>query len=578
MLGLLSRKGRHGALAIVVATALMGLGISAAVAAEPSAEGDASALTATGALVGEGGLDLNSDECRAQIPGGNPAGAGLCDRGINTNENVDGFDQEAKAGPNGSNCAALAAEDGLDMYGNENPVPQYVHPGASDMSCAIAGVTGFNVVGLDTISTEDLVTNGLAGINTGTLLDQIVGPVGTALDTLLQNNAGLLTSIDTAIKGITVPLDESLPVSLQVGTTGAACAATPSGARGNSRIESLALNVNLGGQTEVNVPFTGPNDLDTPPNTPLVGGSLVPLANAIFDGLDDTLGTSLDGALSGLALLTNSIRDAIVNQVLVQLQDSLLSQLDDALSPLVQGVVNKQVDGHNSNNKVTYTSNSTREIEVAALDVRLLQGGGEQAQQTLQLARVHCGPDSLGNGGGPGLQVLKTAKSKGNGKVEYTIRVHNPLNSAVDDVLVKDFYPSGAKDVTVTSKSQGSFNVNTGVWSVGTLPSNATATLKIEAKVSKSANNVACVVSDPGASKPDHVQPNDTFADDTDGCDDSKTHKKHHKHHKKHKGHHKHPKSVNSGANSGDLGAMAVAGLLAVAALGGTAGRRRFLA
>lgn len=579
MLKNITRRGAWlGAAALIVMTA------GPATAADPQAEADASALTATGALVGEGGLDLNSDECRAEIPGGNPAGAGVCGHGINTVENVDAFAQEAKAGPDGTNCQAFGGSSADDMYGNENPTPQFVHPSANDMSCAVASATPVHVTGLDTISTADLVTNGLSGIQTGTVLDSIVGPVGTARDLLLQNNAGLLTQIDNAVKGITVPLNQNLPVQLVIDDVASVCAATTSAARGNSRVGSVALNVNLGGQTSVDVPFTGPNDLDTPPNTPLVGGSLVPLANAIFDGLDDTLGNSLNGALDPIVLLTDQIQAAIVNQVLVTLQNSLLSQLDDALSPLVQGVVNKQVDGHNSNTEVTYTSNATREIEVAALDLRLLQGGGEQVAQVLQLGRVHCGPNSAGdgNGGGPGLQVLKTEKVKGKSKVEWTIQVHNPLGEAVDDVLVKDFYPKAVKgDVEVTEgPSQGTFNVDTGIWDVGTLQPNATATLKIEAKVSKSKlddgiNNVACVVDDPNAAKPDKVQSNKTFEDDTDGCDDSKSKKKKKKNGN---GHDDTPKTIDSGMNDGgNLGALAIAGLVAASTLAGTASRQRLL-
>ena len=158
--------------------ALIGMSMTAAAASEPSAEADASALTATGALVGDGGLDLNTGECKAEIPGGNPDGAangGPCGEGLDTQENIDAVSQEAKAGANNTGCAAFAAGDNNDMYGTQNPEPQYVHPKAADQACATASAGPIDLTGLASISVQDIITNGLDGINTGTVVDQIAG-------------------------------------------------------------------------------------------------------------------------------------------------------------------------------------------------------------------------------------------------------------------------------------------------------------------------------------------------------------------------------------------------------------------
>jgi hypothetical protein len=584
MLGLHTAKRRTGALAIATAGALIGLGMGPAFAADPPAEADASALTATGALVGEGGLDLNSDECVAKTPGGDVNGAGLCGEGLDTNANVDAFSQEAKATQ--ALCAAFAAGDPNDMYGTENPMPQYVHPASDDSSCATAGVAPIDLASLADISLNDIISAGLAGIQTGTVLDQIAGPLGEALADLLEVNTGLLTQIDTAIKGITVPLQENIPVSLRIGAVEAACAASPTVARGNSRAASVELVVGVPGAPVV-VPFEGPNDLDTTPNTPLLSGSLSQLSASIFDGLAATLEASLDGALAPLILLTDALKEAIVNQVLVTLEDTLLAQLEAGLEPLVKGTVNKQVDGDGSDNEVSYTSTNTREIEVTALEVVLFEGaetvpaiipGAGGATQTLKLARVHCGPNGPGGppGGNPGLQFDKDADTD-DGDAKFTLTVKNPNANAVDNVFVQDFYGKDidADDVEDVKATQGSFNKNTGRWDVGTLAGGATAKLTFKVKtddddLDDGIKNAACVNQ---ASKPGSIQKNDGVDKDTDGCDEDEAQKD-----AKDEDDDDGPKSVDSGLNDGgNLGPLAIAGLLAASTLVGSAARQRLL-
>jgi hypothetical protein len=590
-------KGRgpakHG-IALGTAVVLLGLSISAATAAGPSAEADGSALTATGALVGDGGLDLNTGECKAEIPGGNPDGAangGPCGEGLNTQENIDAVSQEAKADANNARCAAFAAGDNNDMYGTQNPEPQYVHPKSDDQACATASAGPIDLTGLATIKLQDIIENGLAGISTGTILDGIVGPLGQAVLTAAQAiNPNLLTNIDDALAQLVVPITNAADVSLNTGAIEAAAAAQPSAARGNSRVASVELQVELGGgAATVHAPFTGPNDLDTPPNTKLLSGSPDDLAAALLDGINATLVQSLNGALSGVTAVTIPIRDALVDTILPQLQDALLAPIEDGLEPLVKGTVNKQVDARNSNTEVSYTSTGTKEIEVTGLELVLFGGAnqvpeivpGGGATQTLKIARVHAGPVVAGdnnNGGNPGLQIVKTEKVNGDDEAEWTIRVHNPLNHAVDNVFVKDFYPHeiDESDVKVSSISQGSFNKNTGVWTVGTVQAGATETLRIRADVDEDdlndgIENAVCVNR---THKPNHIQKNDNFRDDTDGCDTSTS--KNDDDDNGDDDDDDSPKSISSGMGAGgDLSAVVLAGMTAMAAMGGSAARRR---
>lgn len=543
MLKNITRKGAWlGAAALIVMAA------SPAQAATAKAEADASAITATGSLVGNGGLDLNTEKCEAKIPGGSPNGSGICGNGLDTNANIDAFSQNAAAN-NGGNSAATASVAPIDL------------------------------ANLTSIGLNDLITNGLAGLNTGTILDGLLGTIGQAASQLLQQ---LLGPLDQVLDGVTSPLDDALPITLQVGAVESECSAKEGHAEGSSQVAGLNLLIDLGPAGVVSVPMTGPNAADTPPNTNLLVGAPQDVVDAILDTLTDTLNTSIGGLLAPVAALIPTIKEQVVDTLLQALEPTLLQGLADALEGLVKGTVNEQTP-------VSPVNGKNAEIEVTALDLTLLDAGGDATRQQLKIARVHCGPNSKGddNNGGNGkaeFQVLKTEKVKGDNKIEWTIKVRNPKSADAHDVVVKDFYPKAVKgDVSVEEgPSTGTFNEDTGVWKIPTLGGKKVATLVIKAKVKKGKlddgiKNVACAVTKKGAfrnindDKPDKIQKNDTFNDDTDGCDSSGSQKDKDDDNDT-------PKTIDSGVNGGgNLGALAATGLLAVAALGGSAVRQRVL-
>jgi len=191
MLKNITRKGAWlGAAALIVMAAA-----PAQSASKPSVEADASALTATGSIVGEQGLDLNSDACVAKLPDGKADGAGICGNGIDTNENVDAFSQNAAANKAGT-------------------------------SAATASVSPIDLQNLTSIGLNDISQNGLAGIQTGTVLDALLGPLGGALNGIGVTLADLFTQLDGVLDGVTSPLDDALPISLQIGAVESECSAT----------------------------------------------------------------------------------------------------------------------------------------------------------------------------------------------------------------------------------------------------------------------------------------------------------------------------------------------------------------
>jgi len=559
MLKNITRKGVWlGAAALIAMTAS-----PAAATHDATAEADSSAVSGTGIFDGL----LDTGVCQYIDTSSSNKGKeteGPCGANLDSNQ-VDAFTQVASASGGHSTPQPKDTDPKPAVSGNK--------PGDSAAVADVAGPIDLT----DPAFALDLSDLALA-LSTNTI-QNVVGDVVGPLGQLLVSLQTVTNTVDGILKPVLDGLQGTIPLKLIVRGVTAQCSATPTAATGNGGVAGVDLSITLPGQDPIVVPL----DLKTDPNSPLLITAPKQLVDGIIygadpdvpndGGLQQTLNQSLGGALSALdALLTGAITKQILDPLLTALEPTLLTQLNDLLKPLVTGTVNKQVTG-----------NGGREIEVTALQVILL-GNNE-----LNLARVHCGPNTAGhnhNGGTAEFQVLKTEKVKGKSKVEWTVKVRNPKSADAHDVVVKDFYPKAVKgDVKLVSKSTGDFDEKTGVWKIPTLGGKKVATLVFEAKVSKKKldngfKNVACAVTRSGAlksvdgDKPSKIQKNDTFEDDTDGCDTSGSQKD------KKKKHHggDTPKSIDSGvSNGGNLGALAATGLLAMAALGGTATRQRLL-
>jgi uncharacterized repeat protein (TIGR01451 family)/gliding motility-associated-like protein len=67
-------------------------------------------------------------------------------------------------------------------------------------------------------------------------------------------------------------------------------------------------------------------------------------------------------------------------------------------------------------------------------------------------------------------------------QVTFTVSVSNNGSSPALNVLVNDILPSGYTFISATA-SQGNYNVGTGIWNIGTLPGNTTATILMNVTV-----------------------------------------------------------------------------------------------
>jgi hypothetical protein len=568
MLGLNTKNGWRAGLTVAVAGTLIGLGGGAAFAAPAVTKAEAQGVNATGQLV----EILDTGDCKTTAPVAYPGTGPRCGEGLST-DTVSAFSQavQGSATSPGSLQGTPWAQSAQILQGKA-------------YSRGYASVAPIDIDGLGEVSLTNIF-DGLAAADTGTILDPVLNALGDPIATTL---APVLTPLSDGLQAGLDGVNGALPTTIQLGAVESQCQATGSPLRASASSNVADANLVVGegvlGADGVVVPLNGPNGADTPPNTNLLIGAPQDLVDAVLDTLQDSLNVSLDGAGAPLNALLNPVQDQVVDAILAQLEPTLLTQLADALEPLVSGTVNKQTPNPTSVSNATGTNN-TGKVEVIALEVKLLAAGGNQTQQTLQLGRSACGVNSAGsNGGTPGLQFDKDGTTDG-GDAKFTLTVHNSTNSAINNVFVQDFYGNDidAKDIKGVKVSQGSFNKNTGRWTVGTLGAGKTAKLTFKVDVDSSdlndgVKNAACVNK---ANKPGHIQKNDGVADDTDGCDEDTSKKDDDSDDSDNSDDSDDsdgPKSVDSGLNDGgNLGALAITGLLAASTLVGSAARQRLL-
>lgn len=549
------KKGRSTArfgVVVAASAALIGMGLAspagAAVKDDGIAQAEGSVATGTGIFDPVAQL-LQTGTCKAVFTHGGPEKTtGQCTSSISTSP-AQAITRFATAHVSGSGLATSAAEGGTAS------VPLTALPQNLDL------------------------TNLYASLAATPVAASALGPIIAQLTALLQPAANaLLPLLDTALQPLITALANNLPLALEVGAVQAYCAADGDTASAASNIAGVSLNVTVPGVQVVKI------KLDTPieSHSDLVMDSPGQLVDALLSGLATSLANPanigiLQPLLTALATVVNGVND-LITPIIAALRPTLLASLSQVLKPIVTGEVNHVTAPahatHAAPSDVPFLPingwSTKDEIGLTALTLTVL------GTNTLTVGMVHCGDNVNASNFQPpaanqGLQMLKTEDIDGDDEVEWTLRVHNPLDHAVDNVFVKDFLPSEVKksDLKVTEKSQGTFNHDTVVWTVGTLASGATATLKLKADVDEDdlqdgIDNAACVNK---SQKPKHIQKNDSFKDDTDGCDTSNSESDDDS-----------PKSINSGVagSGGNLSAAGLAGLLALTAMGGSVARRRF--
>jgi hypothetical protein len=306
---------------------------------------NSSASTGTGSLFNL----LDTDACTATAPTG--TGTGRCGNGLSLNNQINAFSQNASGATNGT-------------------------------STANASVAPINITNIGTTLDLTGIFDGLEGINTGTVLDDVIQGVENAVlrDALEALEPAVIGPLDDALQDALAAVADALPLGIQIGAVESTCTATaqPLVATGSSHVAGANIVVHLGDQV-INVPL----ELGTAPNSNLLVGAPEDLVNGIIAGLKGTFTNSLGGALSGLNDLLDTLQTQVTTQLFAAIEPQLLQGLADALEPLIAGTVNKQVP---------VSPSATGAIEVTALELKLL------GTNVLDLARSQCGPNARGTG------------------------------------------------------------------------------------------------------------------------------------------------------------------------------------
>jgi len=277
--------------------------------------------------------------------------------------------------------------------------PQDAGANTDGTSYACAGIAGTGGGIVHTGSTSCDIDGAPITLNLGTLSlgSQVVDPQSALGAALAQTPLGsaLNTLLTTVQSSLVKPLTSSLattPLDIQLGGTLSAieaqCTANPTAASGSAHLVDThggstptPITVTVGGQSGV---------IANLPVNPAANTHLPTQANAltqtVIDALKVELNTAIGGQLQPLAGALGSglqqVQDAIVNQ--------LITQLQPVLQPLQQQILditlNKQV-----------SSDSGRKIDVTALDLQLLPAAAQFTGSSLvagQFGHVTCGPNA----------------------------------------------------------------------------------------------------------------------------------------------------------------------------------------
>lgn len=341
---------RYGAVMGAVTVSM--LAIAPVFAAAPVSQATSNALTLSiaGSPISSGTVKATNDGTDETKTGETNPVVGVLGNQSLLNVGVLAQEAEAKVAGNGDGVSAACggvAGEGAGFGAN-----------VGDSNCLTPGdPVGLSIANLDltgsTVIDPTSAIGGLSALNP--FLAQLLGPVTSAISNALAplGNTGLGGTL---------------------GAVYAHCTAAPGTAEGGANIVDSKLTLSVAG-TDIDLVNLPANP---PPNTHVVT-DLDAVLNAVLDGVRVDLNTTLDGLAAPLA--------AVVDAVQVNLVNTLVAQVADALAPLEDNILDITL------NKQTRTADT---IDITALDLQLLPAAAQFTGSSLiaaQIGHISCGPN-----------------------------------------------------------------------------------------------------------------------------------------------------------------------------------------
>ncbi|PAV04900.1 carboxypeptidase regulatory-like domain-containing protein [Methanobacterium bryantii] len=180
----------------------------------------------------------------------------------------------------------------------------------------------------------------------------------------------------------------------------------------------------------------------------------------------------------------------------------------------IPGILTLSLGGQKTNTSAdgTYAKVSGDALRLQVLDIL---GGGlvnliighVEAEAQVPVGGLHVNTSDL--------EVTKTVNNthpKYLQKITYTLKVHNNGPDNATSVIVTDKLPTGLK--FISANGNGTYNITTGIWTIGTLKNGADATLNIIAQVITSNTQITNIANITGTNydpDPDNDQSNSTI-------------------------------------------------------------------
>jgi uncharacterized repeat protein (TIGR01451 family) len=331
----------------------------------------------------------------------------------------------------------------------------------------------------------DTLPSGLTFVSATTSAGSYASSTGTwTIGTLNANATATLqiaATVNSGTAGQTIT---------NIGTVGESSSTTDNNLMNNSSSVAIVVqgggctsNCGGGGGTDADIAITKTANVSSTTEGGTIDYTITAIANGPAASTDVVATDTLPSGLTFVSATTSagSYASSTGTWTIGTLNASTTATLT------IEATVNAGTAGTTITNQATIGESTTETDNVpgnntAQVSVPVVSGGGSSNDADLAVVKT-----------------VDNASPLTGSDVNFTVVVTNNGPATAEDIVANDQLPVGLATIGVTSTPSTTFNMGTGVWDIGTLAPNATATLTVEAEVSAPAGttivNTATVAS-----------------------------------------------------------------------------------